>query len=273
MLSCALACVLAGCEDRGVISKAPGREQSVAPFNEPGLRAKLIDKETKQPIEGAVIYGYYATQSGTQGGGKSLVQMVKSFETVSDKEGVFEFAPWQSGASKIEGQAISLFPMIMIYKPGYDMEYDTLKSLKQWRPKSQSGGEVKLIEVANGATSPTRDWTHLPFLMTPAKTERDRYAALNDSSVGIQFIGDCGWEAYSKTLLARHNAWKDWYVANVPRDQLTSEGYPKDSYKIGQVAVLGISNPTTVDMLLRNFESGRSSWKCANPVNSFAEKK
>ena len=62
-------------------------------FSEPAVTGKIIDAQTKLPIQGALIYGFYATRGGgTLAGGSKFGEHVKSFETETDANGIFTSA-------------------------------------------------------------------------------------------------------------------------------------------------------------------------------------
>jgi hypothetical protein len=281
-LLCAISCTLAltACDERttgrtdGYITKPANAVEYGVPlgdgkkYSEPGLRGKIVDAVTKKPIEGAMVYGYYATQKGGVGGGKQLVEMVRSFEAASDANGVFELPMWDTGDKPVKGEAMSLFPLLAIYKPGYDFWHNNFVSIRQYSPKtSVEGPDYELKDNVY-------DWTKQPHELTPVTSERDRYSALNDSSVGLQFIGECGWEAYSKTLLARHNEWKRILKETFPKEELDSEGYSLGRYNHPDRALRAAqSERTTLDELTKRNKRGGANWKCANPENILGLKK
>jgi len=85
-------------------------------------RGKVIDAETKQPLEGVVVHGTWYTVMGTVGGASS--DWYDSAETLTDKNGEFS----------ISGQGLLLFTRIeemdlTIFKAGYE----------QFRPNPWSG--------------------------------------------------------------------------------------------------------------------------------------
>ncbi len=267
VLVIALMSLAAGCgAQKPVQSPTTGAapKSAISPqFSEPGLTAKIVDAVTKQPLEGALVFGYYATQTGGVGGGRGLAEQVRSFETQTDASGVFTLPAWNTGDRVIKGEAMSLFPMIAIYKPGYEMVHQNGKSIAQWRPKTGVVGTTYELKYN------VYDWTKYPYVLQPAKTEQERYFALSDSSMAMMFIGDCGWEAYAKTLLAQHKEWIRWYRNNIPAEHIDQQGYPKSSFRYDKIADFGISKPTTVDKLLTDFLQNRSTWKCADPSSTF----
>ena len=102
MLALAGAILLTACNQSNSGASSPAHGSPTA-FSEPGLTAKLVDAASKKPVEGAEIYGYYASQSGTLGGGKQLGEQVKSFEAQSDENGVFTLPAWTTGERKVSG--------------------------------------------------------------------------------------------------------------------------------------------------------------------------
>lgn len=232
-------------------------------YTEPGLRGKIVDGATQKPLEGTMVYGYYATQKGSLGGGKQLVELLRSFETATDASGVFTLPAWDTGDRPVKGEAVTLFPMLMFYKPGYDTWHNNFRSIKQWDPKS--GIEGADYELKDGVY----DWTKYPHRMVPANNERDRYFALSDAAIGMQFIGECGWEAYAKTLLAMHIERKLMVQRYVPAIDIDVDGYIKEGRARTHPSVEYLTR-TFVDQLLERYRQNSSTWKCANPAAMFA---
>jgi hypothetical protein len=248
-------------------------------FSEPALRGKIIDELTQQPVDGAMVYGYYATQKGSLGGGKGLVDVVRSFETQTDASGAFEIPAWNSGNRAIDGDAMSLFPMIMIYKPGYEVAHQNLKSIREW----QSATLVPRAKADIKHNGQLYDWTMYPHILRPLEKQAQvwpasaqsietlRYWALSDSSRGMMNAGECGWEAYSRLLLVQHNELKDWYKRNLPAEALDGRGYAKDYGPLpNEVRKLSLVFKTAVDRLIEN---AQQDGKCKNPNTVFKERK
>jgi len=76
---------------------------------------RVIDSETKQPIEGAAVVMVWQTQQ--EGGFAAVFHYLDSEETLTDKDGKFEIGAKSftqtRGLSKVYG------PKMVIYKPGY----------------------------------------------------------------------------------------------------------------------------------------------------------
>ena len=85
-------------------------------YHKPAFQGKVIDAETKKPIEGAVvvaIYGKYPIISGPGGGSESIMDIK---EILTDAKGEFYFPSYTTVIQpfSIEGSAT-----FIIFKPGY----------------------------------------------------------------------------------------------------------------------------------------------------------
>jgi len=271
VLVIALMSLAAGCDAQKTVQSpttvvAP-KSVTAPQFSEPGLTAKIVDAVTKQPLQGALIFGYYATQTGGVGGGRGLAEQVRSFETQTDANGVFTLPAWNTGDRVIKGEAMSLFPMIAIYKPGYEMVHQNGKSIAQWRPKTGVVGAT--YELKDNVY----DWTKYPYVLQPVKTEQERYFALSDSAVAMMFIGECGWEAYAKTLLAQHNELKDWYARNAPAGYLKKDGYPNGAMaRPAALQRIDMVFESVVDRMRREALVAGIKWPCRDPQQVFFKK-
>ncbi len=85
-------------------------------FKKPAYKGKVIDAETKEPIEGAVVVVVYQKYSliGGPGGGYSSIVKVK--ETLTDKKGEFLFPAYTTIIWPLSREHWSTF---IFYKPGY----------------------------------------------------------------------------------------------------------------------------------------------------------
>ena len=239
---------------------------SIAPFDEPGVRGKVIDHDTKAPLQGVIVYGYYATVEGSIGGGESVKEVLRSFEAETDANGVFELPPWKSSLKLVRGEPRDQFPRLGFYKGGYAAVGDSLTTLRKWYPQGPESGERVIAN--NGALY---DWTARSQALKKAKTERERYDALRDSQDSMMSTGTCGWEDYKKLLWAKHVEWKGWIVRNVPTEHLDIEGYGKGNYFHPDPDVRTYTARSAVDALKKQFAGAEGAWKCANPNNVFNE--
>lgn len=84
-------------------------------YHKPEFKGKVIDAETKAPIEGAVVVVVYKKENfAFPSGGVTKVINVK--ETLTDKNGEFDFQSYTTLIQPLSGESHADF---IIYKPGY----------------------------------------------------------------------------------------------------------------------------------------------------------
>ena len=83
-------------------------------YSEPEFNGKILDIETKQPIEGAVVVVEYNKK--TMGMGASMSSVFDVRETLTDKDGYFHFPPYTTLIQPFSWQIPTVF---IIFKPGY----------------------------------------------------------------------------------------------------------------------------------------------------------
>ena len=263
-LSLALLTCMSACE-----AQKPGTGQSANSANsansskgnryvEPTLIAKIIDAETAQPVQGAFIYGYYATSEGTLAGGTKGGEHVKSFMVQTDASGVFRLEGFDTGARLIGGERRGRFPSISIYKPGYDLELTGFDTIDQWGSNSRQPG------ASATRSASIVDWSAYPYTLRPIKSEQQRYNALDGAGRSIWMEGECGWEIYAPLLLAMHNERKAMIREYVPPENIGKDGYIKDDKPRTSPHVEYLTR-TLVDQYIKEFDASPKNWKCANP--------
>lgn len=85
-------------------------------YHKPAFSGKIIDAETKEPIEGAVVVAIYQKEpiiSGPGGGSSSIINIK---EILTDKNGEFHISPY---LTIIQPLSIEDRVEFIIYKPGY----------------------------------------------------------------------------------------------------------------------------------------------------------
>ena len=238
---------------------------SIQGFDEPGLRGVVQDEVTRQPLAGVVVYGYFSTVEGSLAGGESVKEILHVFEVESDTNGVFEIPPWHASSTLVRGDPRDRFPVIGLFKGGYQTRTDSLNSIRHWYPNNPKPTETVLVKDR------MLDRTATPTLMRPAITELQRYSALIDSGDAYASIGKCGWEQHVRLLLAQHVQWKSWLRRNIPVEHLTSEGYSKGTYA-HPYPHFQYSHKSGVDQLIDTYASGKLKGNCSIPSKVFSEK-
>jgi hypothetical protein len=80
-------------------------------YHKPEFKGKIIDAETKEPIEGVVVAVYY--QKSTIGGIEPIIHFA---ETLTDSNGDFSIPPFETIIHPLAHESRAYF---IIYKPGY----------------------------------------------------------------------------------------------------------------------------------------------------------
>jgi hypothetical protein len=262
----------------GTSSSAVGEARS---YSEPALIGKVIDQTTLKPIAGAFVYGHYMTAGGTLAGGTVPQEYLRNFVVETDQDGVFKLEAWNTGERKIAGIAGDRFPMMAIWKPGYEPEFLGLASIAQFQPRvhmpTSVGADGRLwvtdpygktyryekVEPDTTTIPNTIDWRAAGFMLNPVKDELARYNALANSGRAMVMFGECGWEPYAKVLLAQHNELKELIIKVVPQDRIDPDGY--QNFGGTRLGSANFYQRTVVDQLRRQFAESGTQWRCANP--------
>ena len=83
-------------------------------YNKPEFKGRVLDVETKEPIEGAVVVVSYSKY--TIGPVGRDISLIKAIETLTDKNGEFHFPSYTTLIQPFSGEDKAEF---IIYKPGY----------------------------------------------------------------------------------------------------------------------------------------------------------
>ena len=85
-------------------------------YHKPEFKGKVIDAETKEPIEGAVMVAMYGKHSLISGPGGGYSSVIKVKEVLTDKYGEFYFPSY---TTIIQPNSIEDYVQFIIYKPEY----------------------------------------------------------------------------------------------------------------------------------------------------------
>jgi len=149
-------------------------------FHKPAFRGKVIDAETKVPIEGAVVVAIYRTQSiiGSPAGGWTSIIKVK--ETMTDKSGEFSFPAYTKSTNP---NAIDSDTAFIIYKSGYGKRITppsgiSRETLEHFFSADDFGkqGEVE-IEIGDDRGS-TQSVTYGVVELPKVQTKKERLRAI-----------------------------------------------------------------------------------------------
>lgn len=84
-------------------------------YHEKEIKGKILDIDTKQPIEGAVVVAKYKKATLGLGAG-SISSIIEVRETLTDKEGNFRIPPYTTVIQPFSWQVPNT---VIIFKPGY----------------------------------------------------------------------------------------------------------------------------------------------------------
>ena len=167
-----------------VITAAPSYAFIWMIYHKPAFKGKVIDAETKEPIEGAVVVVVY--NKSTMGLGAGTVSSVINVrEALTDKEGMFRIPSYTTVVQPFSWEISATF---IIFKPGYGSfpNYRVSPTMKLSNPgieqffsENEVGKEGELLE--GGAWwknfKVTFGLVELPKLKTREEREKARMAA------------------------------------------------------------------------------------------------
>jgi hypothetical protein len=165
----------------------------------------------------------------------------------------------------------------MIYKPGYEVTHQNLKTIREWQSATPMNGAK--VEIKDSGQ--LYDWSKYPHVLRPVEKQQQtsfskglpietlRYFALSDSSRGMMNVGECGWEAYSKLLMVQHNELKRMIRETIPAGDIDSDGYLK-SGRGNPVRSANFLARSGVDVLRKTYSQKVPTWTCKDPTIVFA---
>lgn len=156
-----------------------------------GVMVGVIDFETKEPIEGAVVVAYWYERMAAPAGGVTRLKDVK--ETSTDRNGAWSITgPEEESGDSYYSFATGTYyiqhPRFIVFKPGY-CSWPEGFSIDACRGKLKPGGAGKVAEGENVElpklkkedrlraipSRPTDSKKKLPFLFELINEERTRF--------------------------------------------------------------------------------------------------
>ncbi|MBI4680040.1 MAG: hypothetical protein HY753_02210 [Nitrospirae bacterium] len=164
-------------------------------YHKPEFKGKVIDAETKEPIEGAVVVVVYKKHSLISGPGGGYSSVIKVKENLTDKNGEFYFASY---STVIQPNSVEDYAEFIIYKPGYgsypnyhmtphglnavnkelffSKEMGSAGELEMW-VKEEKGPQLKMLKIIFGIVE-------LPKL----KTREERLRSIPSLPSELEFL-------------------------------------------------------------------------------------
>lgn len=98
-----------------IVSLMPITNVAAEVYSKPEFRGRVIDAETKQPIEGAVVVVLYYKRPLVGGPGGPNAYVFEAKETLTDRKGEFYFPAYSSLLAFTEDAGVKF----IFFKPGY----------------------------------------------------------------------------------------------------------------------------------------------------------
>ena len=139
-------------------------------YSAKAITARVVDAETKEPLEGVVVVAHWQLNGGLEGWSPLGELMV--MDAVTDQNGTFHFPAW--GPKKIpkgldwNARLKDLDPQLLLFKSGYRwQELSNSKSMEQMSHKGpavrSSDYDGKTIELEKFKGTPQEYWKHIEY--------------------------------------------------------------------------------------------------------------
>ncbi len=170
-----------------IISLAQTSQADWPLYSTPEFRGRIIDVETKEPIEGAVAVALYDKEMliGGPGGPNSYVYHAK--ESLTDKKGEFYFPSYFSLHIISKGDGVRF----IFYKPSYMADYGPIKIKPILMEKYFSAGKVgEELEIEEGSFKDSSyvKWKGPVGIVELKKGERDPSMPSNYRSTELPLL-------------------------------------------------------------------------------------
>ncbi|MEK7322119.1 MAG: hypothetical protein AABZ84_03455 [Pseudomonadota bacterium] len=159
------------------------------------IEARVVDAETKQPVEGAIVTANWELVAGTLAGGPEVIKQMMVVEAVTDSNGRFSFPAW---GPKInlhpEGGFRENAPQLLIFKSGYEF----------WKGFNDTPGD----HPYNFNSVQRSDWNGKTIELKPFKGTPEEYAEhvhqLDNDLEWVRYGENCEWKQLPRMLVAIH---------------------------------------------------------------------
>ncbi len=161
----------------------------IPPYSAEAIEARVIDAETKQPLESVVVTANWELRGGGLAfGGSSFAGQLMVMEAVTDKNGKFHFPAW-GPIRQFKGQLLANDPRLIFFKSGYQhlvLSNDYL-------------GNVPALEAVHRS-----QWNGNTIELKPFKGTVEEYAKRLEflaTSLESLLSEECGWKKIPHMIL------------------------------------------------------------------------
>ena len=144
-------------------------------YSKPEFRGRIIDTETKQPIEGVVVVAMYQTHTLISGPGGGHTSIIHVKEALSDKSGEFHIPSY---TTIIQPNSLEDRVAFIIYKPGYGRRVQPPNVVGLEKFFSQETGTKGEILVESIKGNKTIAITYGVVELTRLETKEERLRAV-----------------------------------------------------------------------------------------------
>ncbi|CAH1904479.1 Carboxypeptidase regulatory-like domain-containing protein [Candidatus Nitrotoga sp. HW29] len=153
------------------------------------IEARVIDADTKQPLEGVNVVAQWTLEGGMEGG---VLTNLMLMESVSDKDGRFYFPAWgpKSIPSDLPWNARlkNQDPGMVMFKSGYEVQ--------------GFSNEITGPYPGTGPSMRTSQWNSKTIELKRHQGNLERYRLLLDGVLGGIFYGECRWKNIPRMIVA-----------------------------------------------------------------------
>ena len=157
------------------------------------IDAKVIDADTKQPLEGVIVIANWELRGPATAGGSAPIGQLRVMETVTDKDGQFSFPAW--GPKPARGALLNRDPQLLLFKPGY--RYRGLEN------EFRDGMELEPLRRS--------EWNRKTIALKPFKGTIEEwiknFESLNNDleHIAADQPEECNWKKLPRTIVAMFN--------------------------------------------------------------------
>jgi hypothetical protein len=152
------------------------------------LSGRVVDAQTKQPLEGVIVMQYWELRKPTVVGHSEFAGVLHLEETVSDRQGQYSFRSWGPVSVPFRTVVYPTSPSLYLFKPGYLLEGQS--NFARSRPS----------EAHEDSRSLRSEWDNHTFELKPAAGSRDYDRLMQEFQSNFSFIfrkvtyqPDCHW--------------------------------------------------------------------------------
>ena len=145
-----------------VLAAPPGVPAQPAAYSGAEIRARVVDKETKQPLQGVFVIAE-SSLDALMSPGKTPLQLM---EAVTDAKGEFYFPPWGPKERPTFSQLWGGDPRLWLFKPGYEPDGVGNPTVPDDRPVRVSHWHAKTIELTPFRGTPEQWAAYLGSMRT-----------------------------------------------------------------------------------------------------------